>query len=407
MFAHRARVDYAALGEPLFVVIWREGDVQGFVVRADQAKPNGTTYVKVAVPVLQGYDMARGAPFAALESHFRSKLASLLPAGREAVMDLVARAGVNVEAWHYSADQRPVDNPRANPHYCYDWSFGSAAEGFILCLWHGDLDERDDRIVSDNGVGSHRKLLEELRDEAGIDGARRSRLNQQIRRAREFEEAIEQSWRRSMPLRVIINAGRQRLREEIADASSRVDLRALDDQPWYVHAHDAESQRWLLVRGDAPGARESDSENEPSDDDTSPGADDARRVRTIKVRRGQSEFRSALLGAYDGKCAVTGSRIKDLLEAAHIVPHAQGTNYRVSNGILLRADIHTLYDLHLLSIDERYRVHLSKLLQTSEYLRYHGKDLLALPSTSGQQPSAENLRARHERFLAVESQRTA
>jgi hypothetical protein len=332
------------------------------------------------------------------------RLADLIPTGREAVMDLVERAGVDVSAWQFTTDGRRVDHPRANPHYCYDWCFGSPTEGFVLCLWHGDLEERSDRIISDNGVGSHRKLLEQLRDERGIDGARRSRLNQQIRRAREFEDALEQSWQRSLPLRVIINAGRHRLREEIADSASRVEVRALDDKPWYVHTHDSANGRWMLVRSVRPSEDEGD-DVAPDADDRSPGADDARRMGTIKIRRGQAEFRSCLIGAYSGKCAVTGSRIVDLLEAAHITPHADGTDYRVSNGLLLRADIHTLYDLHLLSIDERYRVHLSKTLRTSEYLRYHGTDLLTLPSTLDQQPSAQNLQARHERFLAAEEQR--
>jgi len=333
-----------------------------------------------------------------------TRLADLVPAGREAVMDLVERAGVNVSAWQFTADGRAVDNPRANPHYCYDWSFGSPAEGFVLCLWHGDLEEQGDRIVSDNTVGDHRKLLEQLRDEHGTDGARRSRLNQQIRRAREFEEAIEQSWQRNLPLRVIINAGRHRLREEIADSASRVELRALDEVPWHVHSRDAAGGRWLLVRGIAFGADGAE-DVRPDDDDRSPGADDVRRLGTIKIRRGQAEFRASLIGAYSGKCAVTGSRIVDLLEAAHILPHTEGTDYRVSNGLLLRADIHTLYDLHLLSIDERYRVHLSKMLEMSEYRRYHGAELLALPGTIGQQPSAEKLRARHQRFLTEEAAR--
>ena len=336
--------------------------------------------------------------------HEGAALAGLVPAGREAVMDLVERAGVDVSAWQFTADGRTVDHPRANPHYCYDWCFGSPAEGFVLCLWHGDLEERGDRIVSDNGVGDHRKLLEQLRDERGIDGARRSRLNQQIRRAREFEDALEQSWRRSLPLRVIINAGRHRLREEIADSASRVELRALDSQPWYVHTHSASGGRWLLVRGVVPGADDG-THQIPDAEDHSPGADDLRRLGAIKVRRGQAEFRASLIGAYDGRCAVTGSRIVDLLEAAHILPHAEGTDYSVSNGLLLRADIHTLYDLLLLSIDERYRVHLSTAIEMSEYRRHHGMDLLTLPKTLGQQPSAPNLHARHLRFLAEEARR--
>lgn len=333
-----------------------------------------------------------------------TRLSDLIPTGREAVMDLVALAGIDVSAWHFTADGRAVDNPRANPSFCYDWSFGSPEEGFALCLWHGDLEEEGDQIVSSNGAGDHRKLLEQLRDGRGIDGRQRSRLIQQIRRAREFEEALEHSWRRSLPLRVIINAGRQRLREEIADRASSVKLRALDEQPWYIHSHHSDEGRWLLVRSVPFGAGDRE-DDQPDDDDGSPGADDTRRMGTIRGRRGQAEFRASLIGAYAGRCAVTGSRVADLLEGAHILPHAEGTNYRASNGLLLRADIHTLYDLHLLSIDERYRVHLSKALEVSEYRRYHGADLLALPSTMQQQPSADNLRVRHHRFLTTEAAR--
>lgn len=227
---------------------------------------------------------------------------------------------------------------------------------------------------------------------------------QQIRRAREVESALEQSWRRDLPLRVIINAGRQRFQEEIADRSASVELRALDEQAWYIHSHDSDEGKCLMVRG-VPLGSGVGGDGRPDDDDHSPGADDIRREGTIKIRRGQAEFRASLTGAYDGKCAVTGSRIVDLLEAANILPHAEGTNYRASNGLLLRADVHTLYDLHLLSIDEHYRIHLSKVLEVSEYRRYHGEKLLVFPAAMKQQPSAENLRARHLRFLAKEATR--
>jgi hypothetical protein len=62
------------------------------------------------------------------------------------------------------------------------------------------------------------------------------------------------------------------------------------------------------------------------------------------------------MSAYRRQCAVTRSFIVDLLEAAHIVPHAEVTDYNVRNGILLRADVRTLFDLDLLAIDVRFRV---------------------------------------------------
>jgi hypothetical protein len=206
-----------------------------------------------------------------------------------------------------------------------------------------------------------------------------------------------------MAVRVILNAGRHRKAGEIADAPSQVEFRELDAAPWFVHGRD-DASVWLLVRAVQPGDDER-GDASPEDDDESPGADDYRRMASIKIRRGQPKFRAALIGAYGGRCAVTASRIEELLEAAHIVPHAEGTDYRVSNGLLLRADIHTLYDLHVLSVDERFKVHLSKRLAFSDYRLLHGATLKTLPSTTAQQPSTHGLRMRHERFLAAETQR--
>ena len=81
---------------------------------------------------------------------------------------------------------------------------------------------------------------------------------------------------------------------------------------------------------------------------------------TIVARRGQGRFRSGLLAAYDERCAVTGTVVTEILEAAHISPYKGDHTNHLANGILLRADIHTLFDLHLLTIthtdDEGYAV---------------------------------------------------
>lgn len=97
------------------------------------------------------------------------------------------------------------------------------------------------------------------------------------------------------------------------------------------------------------------------------------------------------------KCEVTGTRIVELLEAAHIVPHADGANYNTYNGLLLRADIHTLYDLNLLSIDENLQIHLAPSIKDSkEYGIYDGKSIKAVNLTN---PSPEAVEYRHARFL--------
>jgi HNH endonuclease len=95
--------------------------------------------------------------------------------------------------------------------------------------------------------------------------------------------------------------------------------------------------------------------------------------KAIKSRRGQPEFRNLLLQAFDGKCCISRSEVKSVLEAAHILPHTEETNYSVTNGLLLRADIHTLFDLNLIGIDDNGIVYVSNDLQGSEYWQFHGR----------------------------------
>ena len=53
----------------------------------------------------------------------------------------MAQAGIDVEPWGFKRDGTRVSAPRANPAYCYEWAFGSDAEGYVLCIWHDSLKE--------------------------------------------------------------------------------------------------------------------------------------------------------------------------------------------------------------------------------------------------------------------------
>lgn len=75
--------------------------------------------------------------------------------------------------------------------------------------------------------------------------------------------------------------------------------------------------------------------------------------RQIRLRQGQPAFRQRLLTAYSGRCAISGTDIVETLEAAHIRAHSDGGDMSTSNGLLLRADLHTLFDLRLLAVDTR------------------------------------------------------
>lgn len=123
-----------------------------------------------------------------------------------------------------------------------------------------------------------------------------------------------------------------------------------------------------------------------------------RRLREIVQRRGQPEFRNKLIAAYDGRCAITDCDAVSPLEAAHITPYAGPKSHHVSNGILLRADIHTLFDLDLIGIHpETLQVVLAAPLRETCYAETQDRRLTT-PDDPGSAPSQEALRQRWDRF---------
>lgn len=118
------------------------------------------------------------------------------------------------------------------------------------------------------------------------------------------------------------------------------------------------------------------------------------RIFAAKVRRGQVQFRNKLIQLYGGKCAITGNAIQEVLEACHVAFHAESGINHSGNGILLRSDIHTLFDEGLLDIDSStMTVVVAPRLKQSDYWRHHGQQLPA--RTDGSQISREHLAARH------------
>ncbi len=139
---------------------------------------------------------------------------------------------------------------------------------------------------------------------------------------------------------------------------------------------------------------------EVSDDDPfdPTDLDDAREriLREITRRRGQRAFRDGLLRAYEGRCAMTDCDVRDVLEAAHIVPYLGPLTNRTDNGLLLRADIHTLFDCGLISIDAQTRsVVVADRLLATDYASLNGK-ALRMPTTAADAPSAHALARRAE-----------
>lgn len=121
-------------------------------------------------------------------------------------------------------------------------------------------------------------------------------------------------------------------------------------------------------------------------------------AREIAIRRGQAGFRNQLLEAY-GCCAMSGCTVASALEAAHIMPYqGPGTNHP-SNGLLLRADLHTLFDLGLLSVDHgTLQVLVAPDLDGTEYEALRGQPLRV--DHASVSPSREALRL-HRGFASL------
>jgi hypothetical protein len=128
--------------------------------------------------------------------------------------------------------------------------------------------------------------------------------------------------------------------------------------------------------------------------------DTRKRIEAMVVTRlGQPAFREALIRSYQGRCAVTGCDFGDALQAAHLFPYNGQDSNHITNGVLLRADIHNLFDRHLMAIDpESKEVRIAPALHGTAYEMYDGKPA-ALPDDAHEAPHAKALEFRFACFV--------
>jgi hypothetical protein len=128
--------------------------------------------------------------------------------------------------------------------------------------------------------------------------------------------------------------------------------------------------------------------------------DDAKKRlnKYIAIRQGQPKFRKDLLENYKQKCCMTGCDVQDTLEACHVYPYMGPSTNHVQNGVILRSDLHTLYDRGLISINENYKILVSKVLKMSKFYNYlDGKNIL-LPDLKKHRPSLEAVKYKLKEF---------
>ena len=116
----------------------------------------------------------------------------------------------------------------------------------------------------------------------------------------------------------------------------------------------------------------------------------------MRRRLGQGAFRLSVTDGYGRRCAVSGERTLPILDAAHIRSHASGGEHEMSNGILLRTDVHKLFDRGYVTFTNDLRFAVSERLKADfdngvHYYAMQGHQL-ASPRAGFDPPSREALR---------------
>lgn len=164
-------------------------------------------------------------------------------------MDLVAEAGVDIAPWSIRKDGTAVSNPRANPKYCYEWAFGGNGQPPVVCVWHKSTTVSKGLIFHEDNLRQHALSLDRIAITRENPPHVKSRARDQAARARRFDSVLQQAYRTQHPVRVVLLDGAARAEEELGWERSEVKFRALDGEPWFMHAYEDSTGLLRLVRG--------------------------------------------------------------------------------------------------------------------------------------------------------------
>lgn len=121
---------------------------------------------------------------------------------------------------------------------------------------------------------------------------------------------------------------------------------------------------------------------------------------TVLPRLGQGSFRLIVTDSYNRRCAFTNSPVLHVLEAAHIRPYGLGGTHVPNNGLLIRQDLHTLFDRGYMTVTPDHHIEVSSRIKQEfnngqEYYALHRAEI-RVPQLTDRQPSAEFLKWHNE-----------
>jgi putative restriction endonuclease len=115
----------------------------------------------------------------------------------------------------------------------------------------------------------------------------------------------------------------------------------------------------------------------------------------VRPRLGQGLFRALVTDAYGRRCAVSNEKVLPVLEAAHIRPYTLDGPHQIDNGILLRSDLHRLFDDGYLTVSRDFRLEVSRRIHEEfdngqAYYAFHGQNL-RVPDRAEHKPSLTHI----------------
>ena len=255
-------------------------------------------------------------------------LADLKPTRRRHVFDLVEKAGFDMSDWVLSSND--PRGPKANPKYCYEWCYLQPGKLVILNLWFSAMREDGGRIFQRNNFRADIELHRTV-----------TRKSSWAARAERLDTALQTALRDNLPIRVIINDGIQRGRNDPDLRASTVTARELDPEPWTITNYDWDTGEVELTRG-ILSARYVDQ----FDLDLADKAEPQRREVTAQAFYRDPAVRRRVLLRAKGQCELCGRPGFKMhsgalyLETHHVVPLAVGGLDADSNVVALCADDH-------------------------------------------------------------------